>query len=162
MKETVKARVVPFKIAKLLKEVGYDEKIDEFWAYCTPWTAKGGARMGGKYNSHYASYVAYSNSEWEKNEVAFADAFKLSSKHPAISAPSYDMAVDWVLEHLGVYVGARLDSNKAYYWAMTHIEPFGTVFHNGGKHYQSRYEAMDAAFLEILEKEKDNRKKNGF
>lgn len=162
MKEVVKARVVPFEVAKLLKEVGFDEKIDEFWAYSTPWTAEGGVRMGGKYNSHYGSYVAYSNSEWEKNEVAFAEAFKLSSKHPAISAPSYDMAVDWVLEHLGVYVEAKLDLNKEYFWAMTHLEPFGTLFHNGGKHYTSRYEAMDAAFLEILEKEKGKRKKYDF
>lgn len=41
MKETVKAKVVPFKIAKLLKEVGYDEKIDEFWAYSTPLDGRG-------------------------------------------------------------------------------------------------------------------------
>lgn len=47
-KQTVKPKVVPFEIAKLLKEVGYDEKIAEFWAYASPWTAKGGIRKGGK------------------------------------------------------------------------------------------------------------------
>lgn len=41
-KQTIKPKVVPFEIAKLLKEVGYDEKIAEFWAYASPWTAKGG------------------------------------------------------------------------------------------------------------------------
>lgn len=38
-KQTIKPKVVPFEIAKLLKEVGYDEKIAEFWAYASPWTA---------------------------------------------------------------------------------------------------------------------------
>lgn len=37
-KQTIKPKVVPFEIAKLLKEVGYDEKIAEFWAYASPWT----------------------------------------------------------------------------------------------------------------------------
>lgn len=46
-KQTIKPKVVPFEIAKLLKEVGYDEKIAEFWAYASPWTAKGGIRKGG-------------------------------------------------------------------------------------------------------------------
>ena len=45
-KQTIKPKVVPFEIAKLLKEVGYDEKIAEFWAYASPWTAKGGVRKG--------------------------------------------------------------------------------------------------------------------
>lgn len=40
-KQTIKPKVVPFEIAKLLKEVGYDEKIAEFWAYASPWTSKG-------------------------------------------------------------------------------------------------------------------------
>ena len=35
-KQTIKPKVVPFEIAKLLKEVGYDEKIAEFWAYVRP------------------------------------------------------------------------------------------------------------------------------
>ena len=39
-KQTIKPKVVPFEIAKLLKEVGYDEKIAEFWAYASPWTAR--------------------------------------------------------------------------------------------------------------------------
>lgn len=43
-KQTIKPKVVPFEIVKLLKEVGYDEKIAEFWAYASPWTAKGGIR----------------------------------------------------------------------------------------------------------------------
>ena len=90
-KQTIKPKVVPFEIAKLLKEVGYDEKIAEFWAYASPWTAKGGIRKGGKYNEHYGSYIAYSNSEWEKSNIEFSAALKLNSKHPAISAPSYDM-----------------------------------------------------------------------
>lgn len=90
-KQTIKPKVVPFEIAKLLKEVGYDEKIAEFWAYASPWTAKGGIRKGGKYNEHYGSYIAYSNSEWEKSNIELSAALKLNSKHPAISAPSYDM-----------------------------------------------------------------------
>lgn len=96
-RHTVKPKVVPFEIAKLLKEVGYDEKIAEFWAYASPWTAKGGIRKGGKYSEHYGSYIAYSNSEWEKSNIEFSAALKLSSKHPAISAPSYDMVLDWLL-----------------------------------------------------------------
>ena len=90
-KQTIKPKVVPFEIAKFLKEVGYDEKIAEFWAYASPWTAKGGVRKGGKYSEHYGSYIAYSNSEWEKSNIEFSAALKLNSKHPAISAPSYDI-----------------------------------------------------------------------
>lgn len=60
-KQTIKPKVVPFEIAKLLKEVGYDEKIAEFWAYASPWTAKGGVRKGGKYSEHYGSCTPIPN-----------------------------------------------------------------------------------------------------
>lgn len=114
-RQTVKPKVVPFEIAKLLKEVGYDEKIAEFWAYASPWTAKGGIRKGGKYSEHYGSYIAYSNSEWEKSNIEFSAALKLSSKHPAISAPSYDMVLDWLLEHFGYYICvANISKGKFY------------------------------------------------
>lgn len=115
-KQTIKPKVVPFEIAKLLKEVGYDEKIAEFWAYASPWTAKGGIRKGGKYNEHYGSYIAYSNSEWEKSNIEFSAALKLNSKHPAISAPSYDMVLDWLLEHFGYCICVANISKGKFCW----------------------------------------------
>lgn len=118
-KQTIKPKVVPFEIAKLLKEVGYDEKIAEFWAYASPWTAKGGIRKGGKYNEHYGSYIAYSNSEWEKSNIEFSAALKLNSKHPAISAPSYDMVLDWLLEHFGYYICVANISKDKFCWQTT-------------------------------------------
>ena len=118
-RQTVKPKVVPFEIAKLLKEVGYDEKIAEFWAYASPWTAKGGIRKGGKYSEHYGSYIAYSNSEWEKSNIEFSAALKLSSKHPAISAPSYDMVLDWLLEHFGYYICVANISKGKFCWQTT-------------------------------------------
>ena len=91
MKETIKPMVVPFEIAKLLKEVGYDEKIAEFWAYADPWTAKSGVRKGGKYKITMEVMLRIPIVKWESTNVSFAKAFKLSDKHPAISVPSYNM-----------------------------------------------------------------------
>lgn len=156
MKETIKPKVVPFEIAKLLKECGYDEKIAEFWAYSEPWTAKGGIRKGGKYSNHYGSYVAYSNSEWESTNVSFAKAFKLSDKHPAISAPSYDMVLDWILEHLGYYVCVGNFTKGKFSWQATSWVVEEGLCHSDGKEYNSRYEAMDVAFKSLLEARKEN------
>ena len=159
MKETIKPKVVPFEIAKLLKEAGYDDKIAEFWAYAEPWTAKGGIRKGGKYSNHYGSYVAYSNSEWEISTISFAKAFKLSDKHPAISAPSYDMVVDWILEHLGCYVCVGNFSEGKFSWQITSWCVEEGLYNTDGKEYDTRYEAMDSAFKSILEAHLGNKEK---
>lgn len=149
-RQTIKPKVVPFEIAKLLKEVGYDEKIAEFWAYSSPWTAKGGIRKGGKYSEHYGSYIAYSNSEWEKSNIEFSAALKLNSKHPAISAPSYDMVLDWLLEHFGYYICVANISKGKFCWQTTSWCVEEGLCHTDGKEYLSRYDAMDAAFKSIL------------
>lgn len=156
-RHTVKPKVVPFEIAKLLKEVGYDEKIAEFWAYASPWTAKGGIRKGGKYSEHYGSYIAYSNSEWEKSNIEFSAALKLSSKHPAISAPSYDMVLDWLLEHFGYYICVANVSKGKFCWQTTSWRVEEGLCHTDGKEYLGRYEAMDAAFKSILKARIENK-----
>lgn len=156
-KQTIKPKVVPFEIAKLLKEVGYDEKIAEFWAYALPWTAKGGIRKGGKYSEHYGSYIAYSNSEWEKSNIEFSAALKLSSKHPAISAPSYDMVLDWLLEHFGYYICVANVSKGKFCWQTTSWCVEEGLCHTDGKEYSNRYEAMDAAFKSILKARIENK-----
>lgn len=156
-KQTIKPKVVPFEIAKLLKEVGYDEKIAEFWAYASPWTAKGGIRKGGKYSEHYGSYIAYSNSEWEKSNIEFSAALKLNSKHPAISAPSYDMVLDWLLEHFGYYICVANISKGKFCWQTTSWCVEEGLCHTDGKEYSSRYEAMDAAFKSILKARIENK-----
>ena len=155
-RQTIKPKVVPFEIAKLLKEVGYDEKIAEFWAYASPWTAKGGSRKGGKYSEHYGSYVAYSNSEWEKSNIEFSAALKLNSKHPAISAPSYDMVLDWLLEHFGYYICVANISKGKFCWQTKSWCVEEGLCHTDGKEYSSRYEAMDAAFKSILKARLEN------
>lgn len=47
MKETIKTRVVPSDIAKLLKDIGYDEKINENYTYTHPWVKKGCVNVVG-------------------------------------------------------------------------------------------------------------------
>lgn len=162
MKETLIPRVVPFEVAKLLKEVGYDEKIKEFWAYADPFTAKGGVRVGGTYSNHFGSYVPYSNSEWVKSDVEFAKAFGLDNKHPAISAPSYDMVIDWILEHLGVYVSVLMAGEGMFIWKVVLLNGGDIPYKKDSRVFSTRYEAMDAVFLHILKARKKEMKKEEY
>ena len=150
MKETITEKVVPFEIAKQLKKLGYDDKINENYTYTHPWVAKGGIRVGGKYKDHYRSCTAYSNSEWETNMSEFAKALRFDGKHPPISAPSYDMVIDWLLEHHGYFVNVVMcGKDKFCYELVTFCVEEG-LCHSDSKPYPTRYAAMDAAFKRAL------------
>lgn len=114
-------------------------------------------KKGGKYNEHYGSYIAYSNSEWEKSNIEFSAALKLNSKHPAISAPSYDMVLDWLLEHFGYCICVANISKGKFCWQTTSWCVEEGLCHTDGKEYSSRYKAMDAAFKSILKARIENK-----
>lgn len=158
MKETIIEKVVPFEIAKQLKILGYDEKINENYTYTHPWVAKGGIKVGGKYKDHYRSHVAYSNSEWETNMSEFAKVLRFDGKHPPIAAPSYNMVIDWLLEHHGYYVKIDMvGKDKFLYELVTFCIEEG-LCHSDGKEYPTRYAAMDAAFKRVLRIISNNKK----
>lgn len=159
MKETITEKVVPFEIAKQLKKLGYDEKINENYTYTHPWVAKGGIKVGGEYKDHYRSYIAYSNTEWDTNMSEFAKTLRFDGRRPPISAPSYDMVIDWFLEHYGYFVQVEMvDKCNFRYVIVTHCEEKRVICSNG-KTYNTRYCAMDAALKSVLNSIKKNKDK---
>lgn len=136
----VDEKVVSFEIAKLLKKMGYDERIREHWLYTS----------GGKYPSHHGACVHLSNTEWEEKLNEFAKAQLFSGKYPPISAPSYGMVIDWIYRKYGYFVEVMMvGKDKFRYGIASNAVECGLRFSNR-KGYPTRYEAMDAAFKKVL------------
>lgn len=136
----VDEKVVPFEIAKLLKKMGYDERIREHWLYTS----------GGKYPSHYGACVHLSNTEWERKLNEFAKAQLFSGKYPPISAPSYDMVIDWVYRKYGYFVEVMMvGKDKFRYGIASNAVECGLCF-SSKRGYPTRYDAMDAAFKKVV------------
>lgn len=145
-KPTISEKVVPPKIALLLKKKGFDWKISSFYEY----TPKSEVSKGG-YINHYRSYVAYSNTEWAESNKAYRDHVwkHYDIKHPNISAPTYDMVIDWLLEK-GYYL-YTVFSSQSQGWMNIYTE-LAAPFNNCGfpKYAKDRYKALDYGILDIL------------
>lgn len=151
-KPTIAEKVVPPNIALLLKKKGFDWKIASFYMY----TPKSEVSKGG-YINHYRSYVAYSNTEWAESERAakIANWKGVDEKHPNISAPTYDMVVDWLYEkgyYLYVTPYREMDNPEIYKWMNIYINFNSPINRSSGfpKYAKTRYEALDYGILEIL------------
>lgn len=160
MKETIKTRVVPFEIAKLLKDMGYDEKINENYTYTHPWVKNGGINVVGGYKEHYWSSTAYSNTEWETNMSAFAKALRFDGKHPPISAPSYAMVVDWLLKEYDYFVQVIRTGRNEYRFEVISFCVEEGLHYSNNRTYTDWYSAMDVAFKYVLRVIKDRQKSN--
>lgn len=136
----VDEKVVPFEIAKLLKKMGYDERIREHWLYTS----------GVKYPSHHGACVHLSNTEWEEKLNEFAKAQLFSGKYPPISAPSYDMVIDWIYQKYGYFIEVMMvGKDKFRYGIASNAIEYGLRFSDRRGH-PTRYDAMDAAFKKVL------------
>lgn len=151
-KPTILEKVVPPNIALLLKKKGFDWKIANFYEY----TPKSECIKGG-YINHYRSYVAYSNSEWAKSDKAFRDHVwkHYDINHPNISAPTYDMVIDWLYEkgyYLYVVPCREVNIHGAHRWLNIYINCNTSMFLSSGcpKYATTRYEALDYGIQEIL------------
>ena len=158
MKETIKTRVVPSDIAKLLKNIGYDEKINENYTYTHPWVKKGCVNVVGGYKEHYWSCTAYSNTEWETNMSAFAKALRFDGRHPPISAPSYAMVVDWLLKEYDYFVQVVRTGRNEYRFEVVSFCVEEGLRYSNNRTYTDRYSAMDVAFKYILRTIKNRHK----
>lgn len=144
----VDEKVVPFEIAKLLKKMGYDERIREHWLHSS----------GGKYPSHHGAYVHLSNTEWETKLNEFAKAQLFSGKYPPISAPSYGMVIDWIYHKYGYFIEVvMVGKGKFRYGIASNAIEHGLRF-SDRRGYLTRYEAMDAAFKKVLKIINDDKK----
>ena len=159
-KPTVTEKVVPPGIALMLKQKGFDWKIATFYEY-TPKTQVIPNGVWGGYCNHYRSHVAYSNSEWAKNAKEFKQALckHIDAAHPPISAPTYDMVVDWLLDR-GFYIHALIDGKyRQYLGVCDDIFAESVTTETSLNHYFSRYEALNWAILHVLNKLSDVKSK---
>lgn len=141
-------KVVPFELARLLRDMGYDERIREHWQHT----------YGGCYPSHYGAFVHLSNTEWKERTNEFAKALRFDGKHPPISAPSYAMVVDWLLKEYDYFVQVvRTGRNEYRFEVVSFCVEEGLRYSNNRK-YTDRYSAMDVAFKYILRVIKDRQK----
>lgn len=152
-KKVVKEKVVPLEIAVLLKAKGFDYKIESFYNYIPPAAS---IKSKGGYKSVLRSYVAYSNSEWESVYKDVKESFwkGLDDKHPNISAPTYSMAIDFLLEK-GYHVMAVTELVKGenkWTWAYTDFKLGEEVLGRLSKEVNDRYTALNKGMLEVLKK----------
>lgn len=148
-KQTITERVVPFKIAALLKAKGFDWKINNFYHYATP----NERNTTGGYLNKYRSNVAYTNTEWANTVKEFKGAIwkGLDAKHPNISAPTYDMVVDWLLEK-GYYLNVIIVGADKFVFKIIDISNKATFIGTPSNEIHDRYDAFDKGILAILKK----------
>ena len=153
-KPTVSEKVVPPKIALLLKKKGFDWKIANFYMY-TP--SASCINSPGGYKNHYRSYIAYSNSEWAAmdKDAKICGWKGIDERHPNISAPTYDMVVDWLCEKgVYLYVTPCIDKNvhEKRRWLNIYINFNTSPCLSSGcpKYAKTRYEALNYGILQIL------------
>lgn len=155
-KPTISEKVVPPEVALLLKKKGFDWKIASFYMY-TP--AISCINSHGGYKDHYRSYIAYSNSEWATMDK---DAKKcgwkgIDEQHPNISAPTYDMVIDWLYEK-GYYLYATPSIEKNMYgahrWLAIYMDVNTPMNQSGvcSQYATTRYDALNYGILKILNK----------
>ncbi len=152
-KPTVTEKVVPPNIALMLKRKGFDWKIASFYKY-TPTTNVIPNGVWGGYYNHYRSYVACSNSEWAKNAKEFKQILckHVDAAHPPISAPTYDMVVDWLLKG-GFYVHAVMSGYHQFYGICEDI--VGNAQIQIPHSFSNRYEALNWSICAALSKLED-------
>lgn len=152
-KPTIFTKVVPIEIAALMKAKGFDWKIKEFYMY-TPKAAC--INSSGGYKDHYSSYIAYSNSEWSAMDKDAKKAFwkGIDDKHSNISAPTYDMTIDWLLEK-GFYINAiiiYIEGKRYWAYAYQNINTGENMLGKIKKRIVDRYTALNEGILEVLKK----------
>lgn len=157
-KPTISETVVPSDTALRLKQKGFDWKIASFYEYTHATPAIPNGLLSGYY-FHHRSYVAYSNSEWAKNAAEFKVALckHIDASHPPISAPTYDMVIDWLLEK-GFYVHAERGKRNQFYGVCEDIQAGAVAIHQGYTSY-SRYTALNWGILYALGKMNDIKQK---
>ena len=150
---TILTKVVPIEIAALMKAKGFDWKIKEFYMYTPKATC---INSSGGYKDHYNSHIAYSNSEWAAMDKDAKKAFwkGIDDKHSNISAPTYDMTVDWLFEK-GFYVNAiiiYLEGKRHWAYAYQNINTGENMLGKISKKVVDRYTALNKGILEVLKK----------
>lgn len=152
-KPTIFTKVVPIEIAALMKAKGFDWKIKEFYMYTPKATC---INSSGGYKDHYSSHIAYSNTEWAAMDKDAKKCFwkGIDDKHSNISAPTYDMAIDWLLEK-GYYVMAVLvRDNEKDSWTYSYNDLTKGEEFLGRKSDKmiDRYTALNKGIIEVLKK----------
>lgn len=152
-KPTIQDKIVPINLAVILKSKGFDWKIAEFYIYTPPLSS---INSSGGYKQHYRSHVAYSNTEWQQMDKDAKKAFwkGIDERHPNVSAPTYSMVIDWLLEK-GYYVNAVLVNNNGKdNWTYSYIK-LGEGEEYLGRlqsSFTDRYEALNKGILNVLKK----------
>lgn len=155
IKHTIQPKVVPIEIAALMKAKGFDWKINEFYMY-TP-KAKSIKSSGG-YKNHYNSSISYSNSDWAKICKDVKESFwkGIDEKHPNISAPTYDMAIDWLLEEKGFFVNAIIiyypEGKRNWGYSYQNMNTDEVMVGRISEKVVDRYTALNECILEVLKK----------
>lgn len=149
-KPVITEKVVPADIALLLKQKGFDWKIARFYTY-TPKSSVIPNSPSGAYRDCYRSGIAYTNSEWAEQDTNFKRCLcgSLGTKHPPISAPTYDMTIDWLLER-GFYVYALIDMLPNFYCVYNNYNAMQQDRSNQNLIFNSRYEALDWGIRKAL------------
>lgn len=132
-----------------MKAKGFDWKIKEFYMYTPKATC---INSSGGYKDHYSSHIAYSNSEWAAMDKDAKKAFwkGIDDKHSNISAPTYDMTIDWLLEK-GYYLNVVLIGDK-FVFKIIDILKQATFIGTPSSDIRDRYDAFNKGILAILKK----------
>lgn len=138
----VDERVVSYKIAKQLKEAGFNERVLGIYTY----TPSSSVCKGG-YLNHYQSYVHHSNTEWQElfNGAKEQLCKCLDNKHPNISAPTYEQVLDWFQNKHRIIIYASF--NSGWWHSFVKGEYLDVSL---APNYVTRQEAYDAAFSFVL------------
>ena len=128
-------QLVSFEVAKLLKEKGFDVK------------------CGGWYMEHGALFINYHKEEY--NEVPFLhNTNKLLFKLNRVSAPTQQLAIDWIRMNFGICISVGCDtySGKNDWNYGINIIGNPEFDYDSSNSYNSPEEAKEAALRYVLEK----------
>lgn len=151
--QIVRERVVPVEIALSLKQKGFDWKISYYYYY--HW-AHSCQDVSGYDDYYIYSENAWSNSDWERTTHELSDRAwngYAMAQHPPISAPSYDMTIDWLMQQ-GYYVGTAINRDGKFYSVvkdMSSDQPAKAI----PVSFYGRYEALNQAIQYALKRVND-------
>lgn len=144
----VREKIITAGIALELKERGFDWKIESFYKYIPS------PQEEPIYTLKYHNFALYSNEDWER--VAKKSQIVL----PNVSAPSYDMTVDWLLNK-GYYVKAVFLKKDRWRYEIEDVKSGEITKGKSSSEATSRYLALQRGIeftLENLLKKKTKKK----
>ena len=129
MNNNIKEAYCSFKVSKLLKENGFD---------CPT------IFVGENLNIHIGKEIVQEK-DWDKAgcELKYHYNSHYGKTNTNVSRPTHQMAIEWIRINFNIYITAKLNHRKKYYWALDDVGDTSYEFN-------SPQEAIESALSYIL------------